>query len=197
MRKQPREVYDQAYQLRVVLRGIDPPIWRSFWIKGDKTLEELHRALQIIMGWQDYHLYTFTINGRVFGGPGVDPDLADTVILDSTANLNLSQVLSGEHLTFEYVYDFGDNWEHEITIERMVPISGVTNHPVCIAGARACPPEDCGGLLGYEELLGTISDPEDEEYETTMIWLGGAFDPEGFDINGVNRCLRGLAINFL
>lgn len=102
----------------------------------------------------------------------------------------LSKVVTREKSGFAYEYDFGDSWEHQILVEKILPPEPGGQYPVCLAGKRACPPEDCGGIWGYDELLETIRDPLHEEYESMMEWLGGSFDPEEFDDDLVNRLLR-------
>jgi hypothetical protein len=98
----------------------------------------------------------------------------------------IANYFSMENRMAEYVYDFGDNWEHTVKLEKILPRDENTNYPICIKGKRACPPEDCGGIWGYEELLDIISDKNHEEYEEMMKWLGGEFDPEYFDVEEVS-----------
>ena len=176
----------RVYQLRVAVKEITPPIWRVIQVAGDATLYRLHLILQEVMGWDNYHLFMFTIDGIEYG----EPDPSDFREVKSARRVKLGQVIRQARQRFLYEYDFGDGWEHDVKVEKVLaPVAGV-HYPVCLGGERACPPEDCGGSWGYEELLDTIRDPEHEEYEEMMEWLGGKFDPEEFDLEGVNQALR-------
>jgi hypothetical protein len=176
----------RVYQLRVTLNEITPPIWRVIQVAGNATLYRLHLIIQKVMGWDNYHLFMFTIDGIEYGEP--DPD--DFREVKSARRVKLSQVIRQARQRFLYVYDFGDGWEHDVKVEKVLaPVAGV-RYPVCLGGERACPPEDCGGSWGYQELLDTIRNPAHDEYDEMMEWLGGEFDPEEFDLEGVNQALR-------
>ena len=185
-----RKKADQhIYQLKVTLKESKPPIWRRFQVPGDVTLHRLHLILQDVMGWMNSHLYRFEIGGVEYGEP--DPDYAGFGIDMRNANrTKLNQVVPNEKMRFIYEYDFGDSWEHRILVEKILPAEPGAKYPVCLAGKRACPPEDCGGIWGYEDLLEIISDPLHEEYDEMMEWLGGSFDPEEFEIDLVNCILN-------
>jgi hypothetical protein len=175
-------------QIKVTLKGTEPPIWRRFQVGNDISLYKLHNILQVVMGWEGYHLYRFGVGGVDFGEP--DPEFGDDMKSASAAKLN--QLVRGEKTKFIYEYDFGDSWEHEILIEKILPPEEGVRYPVCLDGKRACPPEDCGGVWGYADLLETIQNPESEEYEEMMEWLGGEFDPEAFDLEAINQSLKHL-----
>lgn len=176
----------RVYQLRVTLRDVTPPIWRVIQVAGDATLYRLHLIIQEVMGWENYHLFMFTIDRVEYGEP--DPD--DFRKVKSARRTKLSQVIRQARQRFLYEYDFGDGWEHDVKVEKVLkPVAGA-RYPLCLGGERACPPEDCGGPWGYEELLDTIRDLEHEEHDEMMEWLGGEFDPEMFDLEGVNKALR-------
>ena len=172
------------YQIKVTLKGSKPPIWRRFQVTGDTRLSTLHRILQGIMGWENYHLYQFTIGGTDFGAPDCELDI------ESDRKVKLSQVVPDEKARFTYEYDFGDSWEHQILIEKILPPEPGVRYPICLAGKRACPPEDCGGIWGYAELLEAIQDPKHPEHDEMLEWAEEDFDPEAFDLEGVNRALR-------
>jgi hypothetical protein len=174
------------YQLKVTLKGSKPPIWRRIQVPGDISLEELHFVLQEAMGWFSSHLWQFTIGGVDYGDKEWDEwgEMADA------ATARLGQLVRSEKAKFHYLYDFGDSWEHDILVEKILPADPAVRYPFCIAGKRACPPEDCGGIWGYEELIETIQNPDDPEYEEMMDWLGGEFDPEEFDLEATNRVLQ-------
>ena len=176
---------DQVYQLKVTLQEIEPPIWRRFQVVGSATLADLHLVLQGVMGWENYHLYQFVIGKRRYGVP--DPERPD--IRDS-AGVELSQVAPQRGSTLRYDYDFGDGWEHGLLVEEIAPRAVGKQYPRCVLGARACPPEDCGGTGGYAELLEVIGDPGHERHHELMEWIGGPFDAERFDLDAVNDALQ-------
>ena len=179
-------VSPSIHQLKVTLEGIDPPIWRQFQVESLTTLHRLHQILQIVMGWADYHLYQFAVGGTEYGEP--DPEFE--LPFRSSRRARLNEVAPNPRDKFVYIYDFGDGWQHEIRVEWIGSPEAGVRHPVCLAGERACPPEDCGGIGGYADLLETIRSPHAEGYEETMEWLGGSFDPARFDLEGVNRDLK-------
>lgn len=173
-------------QLKVTLRGIKPPIWRRFQVREDITLAGLHETIQAVMGWESYHLYEFEIGGKKYGEPGPEFDYR----VSDAGKTRLKKVLAGEGTRFLYAYDFGDGWEHTIEVEGFLPPEEGVQYPVCLKGKRACPPEDCGGIWGYQRLLEVIQDPNDEEYAEMMEWLGGSFDSEAFDLEAINDALH-------
>ena len=177
---------NSVYQIKVTLKGIRPPIWRRFQVESDTTLYELHLILQAVMGWENYHLYQFTVDSDDFG----DADMDYGTGMRDASEVELSEIVRAEKQKFTYEYDFGDSWEHEILIEKILQPESGTQYPVCIAGKRACPPEDCGGIWGYTDLLEIIKDPNHEEYEDMMDWLGGDFDPQEFDLDSINKVWR-------
>lgn len=175
----------QVYQLKVTLCNARPPIWRRIQVPSDITLGKLHRILQAAMGWTDSHLHRFEVKGVSFGAP--DPELE----FESERRAKLNEVAPAEGSKFRYEYDFGDSWLHDIVVEKVLPADPNVRYPVCIKGKRACPPEDCGGVWGYEELLETLRDPNHPDHEEMKEWLGDEeFDPEAFDPEEVNRELR-------
>ncbi len=183
-RTQPTQT---AFVLKVTLREVRPPIWRRLRVAGDLTLRELHHVLQIAMGWTDSHLHEFRIGEERFGMP--DPQEDPSESLDEVG-YHL-RVLFKKRARAEYLYDFGDDWAHELRVEDVVPLGKSEPKAVCLAGARACPPEDCGGPYGYEELVEAMAKPSHARHEELSEWVGEHFAPEEFDIAQVNRDLRG------
>ena len=178
-----------VYQLKVTLRESKPLIWRQFQVPGNITLHRLHMILQSMMGWTNSHLYRFDIAGIQYSIPDPAEDDFNELHFVDSRRTRLSKVVSQEKARFTYEYDFGDSWEHDILIEKILSVDPGAQYPVCLAGKRACPPEDCGGIRGYADLLKIIRDPAHEEYEGMMEWLGGSFDPEEFNIGKINRSL--------
>ncbi len=177
-----------VYQLKITLKGTKPPIWRRVQVAGDITLAKLHRIIQVVMGWENYHLYQFTIGNEYYGRN--DAELGDDFIDDK--RYKLSQVASAEKGKFLYEYDFGDSWVHEVLVEKILPLEEGKRYPVCIAGKMACPPEDIGGVWGYYTFLDAVKDPSHPEHETMTEWIGGDFSPETFNPEAVNEELRKL-----
>jgi hypothetical protein len=181
--KQPASVH----QLKVTLLGLAPPIWRRIAVPSDCTLGDLHHVIQFAMGWEHSHLHDFRI-GRVTYG---DPDMLVEEDDKDEWQAPLAQVVPRARRKFRYVYDFGDSWEHEIQVESVGPPDPETRYPVVLAGERACPPEDCGGVWGYADLLEVLDDPNHPDYEERIEWMAGPIDPEAFDLKKVNRRLQG------
>ena len=179
------------FQLEVTLKEIKPPIWRRFQVPGSLTLAQLHDTLQIIMGWTDSHLHRFIINGREYGRPDYEErwDINEAPLRDER-RVRLSALFAVVPAAFIYEYDYGDSWLHVIVVEQILSARLGGHYPTCVEGERACPPEDVGGVSGYEELLAVLADPEHEEHESMRTWAGEDFDPKAFDVEAVNQALR-------
>lgn len=175
------------YQLKVTLIGSKPPIWRRVLVPSNIALGKLHLVLQISMGWTNSHLHQFISNGVFYGIQ--DDDSGFDMEVENEDKYILNQLLRSEKEAINYEYDFGDGWEHKILLENILPFDKDNQSPSCIKGKRACPPEDCGGIWGYQELLDTLNDPKHPEYESMLEWLGGEFDLEAFDIDEINKML--------
>jgi hypothetical protein len=180
----------QIYQLKMTLHGSHPPIWRRIQVKPDITLAQLHRILQAVMGWTNTHLHRFFMRGSQYGIPD-EGAMAMRKTKDEHQH-RLRDIVSGQASRLTYEYDFGDLWQHEILLESILPSEAGVRYPVCLAGARACPPEDVGGIPGYEDFLEATRNPEHPEHREYLEWIGGRFDPEAFDAAEVNRKLRRL-----
>lgn len=178
------------YQLKITLLGLRPPLWRRVLVKSNTSLDVLHEVIQGAMGWWDCHLHAFSIGGIEYGR--IDPDFGLEDTKDET-RMTLNRVVTGEKSKFRYTYDFGDGWEHEILLEKILPVDPAQPYPVCIKGKRACPPEDCGGIWGYQELIEIMADPQHPEYEERLDWLEEPLEPEQFDLDEVNAALRRLS----
>jgi hypothetical protein len=172
------------FQFKITLLGVKPPIWRRIQVQ-DCTLDRLHEHIQTAMSWTNSHLHQFEINGLRYGNPELFDDDYDCV--DSTETL-LSALLP-EPFAFCYEYDFGDGWKHEILFEGRPPLEPGARYPTCLEGKRACPPEDCGGVWGYRDLLSAIADPKHVEHERMLEWCGG-FLPDVFDPAKATRRMR-------
>jgi hypothetical protein len=181
-----------GYQLKITLRGSKPPIWRRILVPGNCPLEILHHAIQYAMGWHNCHLYAFEIAGQEYTGRSPYGEQFDSDGLD-TAQYLLSQVAS-EKSKFKYQYDFGDSWDHDILVEKIVPPLFAGTSPSaqpfsCLAGKGACPPEDCGGIYAYNHLIEVLQNPKHPEHKEMREWTGGILDPAAFDLAAANAQL--------
>jgi len=182
------------YQIRLSLNGISPTIWRRLQVPADVRLHDLSLLLLGAMGWTNSHLHMFTANGTHFGQPDPDWDDLDMPEIVDDRTVRLRRLVDAGARTFEFLYDFGDHWEHTVEIESadIAPVAGVL-YPSCTGGERACPPEDCGGTSGYEGLLEILADPAHEEHNDMRRWVGGHYDAGEFNLARTNAVLRRLS----
>lgn len=178
------------YQLKVTLAESKPPIWRRILVASDMDLGLFHNILQDVMGWTDSHLHQFTVHGVTYSAPYEDMAHGFEMDFKDESKYKLSQLLKKEKASLTYEYDFGDSWQHKIVLEKILPHDDSMMIPSCIKGKRACPPEDCGGVWGYENLIAIIQDPKHPEYQDMREWLEEDFDPERFDLDEINDALE-------
>lgn len=179
-----------VYQFRVELRGTKPPIWRRIQVE-DCSLEALHLAIQGAMGWQLSHLYEFEFRGQRYTFvPPVDDGWDNDDESEDADSVRISELLpANQRLQLRYLYDFGDSWEHVVKLEKVLSTAPGTRYPQCLAGARACPPEDCGGIYGYFDFVEAISDPKHERHDELLDWHG-PYNPEAFDPSAATKSMR-------
>jgi hypothetical protein len=182
----------EIHQLKVTLLDTKPPIWRRLLVPAGLTLEALHDVLQVAMGWTDSHLHEFRVGKKRFGVPDPEDELMDLPPVGDERTAYLFKVLGKAGAKARYTYDFGDNWEHAIVVEKVLPPEPGVAYPICVGGKLRCPPEDCGSIPGYYNLLEVIRDPTHEEHEEMMDWLGGEYDPDAFSVDDVNQGLAPL-----
>jgi len=189
-----RSVPRQIYQLRVTLDGVTPDVWRRLLVPGGYTLDRVHRVIQHAMGWWDYHLHYFEIDGVQYGEPDPGNELAPSPELKLRDELDtrLDSVV-GKGDRFRYTYDYGDWWEHAVTVEAVWTADPGERYPICLEGERACPPEDVGGAYGYRRFVTAMRDPDNPEHEQMRDWLGRGFDAEAFVPELVTILLRRMA----
>jgi hypothetical protein len=181
---------NKVYQFKITLFESNPPIWRRIQVE-DCTLDEFHEHIQTAMGWTNSHLHQFEVKGKIYGDPELlNDDVAGIEFVDSTQTM-LSEILpaNGKRFRFKYQYDFGDGWEHEVLFEGCPAPEKGKKYPLCLEGERACPPEDCGGVWGYADLLAAVADPKHEEHESMVEWLG-KFDPDKFDAAKATKAMK-------
>jgi hypothetical protein len=179
----------QVFQFKIVLKHIIPSIWRRILVPSDYTFWALHVAIQDAMGWQDYHLHEFRIADPRMGAQfsiGIpDQEIVDDPQFLASWEIAIAEIFSPSNPDALYIYDFGDCWEHTVTFEKVTASQPEAAYPVCVAGDRACPPEDSGGPPGYQLFLEAMDDPNHEAHEQYCEWIGGEFDAEQFDPTSV------------
>ena len=178
---------EAVYQLKVTLDGIRPLIWRRIQVRGDITLFKLHKILQVVMGWDDYHLHKFVIEDEDYSVICREANMLGDDFTDEK-KVRLNRVIPGEKCKFSYEYDFGDNWRHTILVEKIFRPQEELKVPVCQKGKRAAPHEDCGGKGGYHDVLTALRNPSRPKNAELLEWLDG-YDPEYFDADVANKRL--------
>jgi hypothetical protein len=178
-----------GYQLKITLRGSRPPIWRRIVVPADISLDKLHYAIQISMGWQDCHLHMFEAEGRRFEMP--NPADKGYREYEDEREFRLFDLVNREKEKFRYEYDFGDGWEHVIVLEKVIPAESGPKLFTCLAGKNACPVEDSGGIWGYYHKLAILADPTHPEHQGVLDWMGEV-DPAEFSVEKTSGTLRGV-----
>lgn len=183
---------DKIFQVQIALKGSKPKIWRRILIPSDLLLSDMHRIIQSTMGWTNSHLHHFIKDGAFYMVKHIDDFTWDEMnnIDYKKKKIRISDLLKAEKDKIIYEYDFGDGWEHDIILEKVLPFDNKAKYPVCVTGKMSCPPEDCGGIWGYSDMLEILKQPDHEEYESFIDWLGDDFDPEYFDKDEVNDLLK-------
>jgi hypothetical protein len=182
-----------AYQLKIRLGDSKPAIWRRIIVPAATRMDTLHLVMQAAMGWENCHLHQFEIDGERYEINYPNTDFGEGYPVNDSAKFRLSDLVSNEKTKFSYLYDFGDGWRHVIILEKIhEPLPADLPPFTCLIGAGACPPEDCGGIHRYYNLLEILSDPEHQQHENMLTWAGGPIDPAALDLAAINRALRKL-----
>jgi hypothetical protein len=181
-----------VYQIKVTLLGTSPPVWRRLLVPAAVTLAHLHDVLQAAMGWEDCHMHEFRMGRRYFGRPNPEDRLMGMPPVENERTVQLSNLLGKVGAKAIYTYDLGDTWEHGVVLEKRLSADPNTAYPVCTGGQLACPPEDCGGVGGFYDLLDAISNPNHDQHEALRNWVDDDFDPKAFSVDDVNRMLAPL-----
>jgi hypothetical protein len=182
---------EDIIQLKIALQWTKPPIWRRIQVDRKTTFFELHKIIQIVMGWQNCHLYEFNVLEYRIGEPieEIDDFFSSDKLVDA-ATVTLGSIITEAKTKFTYEYDFGDGWTHQITVDKFLPRDNKTKYPICTGGKLNCPPEDCGGIGGFYGLLDIIQNKKHPERKHMLEWLGGYYDPDHFDLEEINKTLR-------
>lgn len=190
-RKRAASPDERIVELKIELLGAEPRIWRRVQMPASFTLGDLHRLIQIVMDWDNDHLHQFQVRGKTYAaeptsefGPPRDPSDLDA---DQVTLCQLKLAVAGRKL--DYIYDFGDNWHHRIKTERSLPLEPDVEYPRYIDGERAAPPEDSGGVFGYQHLVEAYRNPKHREHEDALEWLGDEFEPEVVDTDQIEQRL--------
>jgi Plasmid pRiA4b ORF-3-like protein len=181
-----------VYQIKVTLLGTSPPVWRRLLVPAAVTLAHLHDVLQAAMGWEDCHMHEFRMGRRYFGRPNPEDRLMGMPPVENERTVQLSNLLGKVGPKAIYTYDLGDTWEHGVVLEKRLSADPNTAYPVCTGGQLACPPEDCGGVGGFYDLLDATSNPNHDQHEALRNWVDDDFDPKAFSVDDVNRMLAPL-----
>ncbi len=182
-----------AFQFKISLNGSKPPVWRKVLVPSTTNFADFHLIIQAVMGWENSHLFAFRYPNDPDNQIGIpyDDDFMDMEVRNAK-KIKLKDEFKHEKQELIYDYDFGDSWEHVITLEKIQ--DQTIMHPVCLAGKNACPPEDCGGIWGYYDLVEIVNNPEHDEYEDMRDWLGleegENWDPTYFDLEATNQALK-------
>lgn len=177
-------------QLRITLLDVEPPVWRRVLVPADYPLRRVHDVIQATMGWYDMHLHEFKIGPKSYGQPEVEGGVSFGTRIFSDKNVKLGGIVEKGIRSFLYVYDLGDDWRHEIAVEKVTPPEDGVEYPVLVEWSGACPPEDVGGPPGYGDFLKAINDPEHEDHEDVIAWWGeDSFDTGFLDLDAVNAML--------
>jgi hypothetical protein len=182
---------ERELTLKVALVGAKPPIWRRVVVRERMTLAQFHAVIQAAMGWYDSHLHEFEVKGRTY--TTTDDDDFPSDALDSEGVSLRDLRLRRRGTRFRYLYDFGDDWDHSIEVEAVEPVDPSATYPRCLAGRRACPPEDCGGIHGYARMLAIVANTSHPEHSELAEWMPEGFDPERFDLELTNWILSRLS----
>jgi hypothetical protein len=182
---------ERVYQFKITLLESHPPIWRRIQVR-DCTLDKLHEHIQTAMGWTNSHLHHFKLKEQLYGDPMLLQENFEDMEYEDSTTTRLSDILpkTGRRFRFQYEYDFGDSWHHDVLFEGVVRADPKAKYPLCLEGERACPPEDCGGVWGYPDFVEAIRNPDHERHEELLEWVGGRFDPEEFDPAKATKAMR-------
>ncbi len=180
----------KIFQIQIALKGFKPKIWRRILVPSDMLFSDFHKVIQTTMGWTNSHLHQFRKNRTRYAPKSQYDDLGFDMDIVNYGNMKISDLLTKEKEKIFYEYDFGDGREHDIILEKILPFYKKSNYPICLKGKMSYPPDDCGGIWGYSDMLEILKQPDHEEYEEWMEWVGGEFDPTYFDIGEINEMLK-------
>jgi hypothetical protein len=178
---------NKILQFKISLKRSNPKIWRRFQIENNLMFFDLHLVIQGVMGWTNTHLYQFVYEKNSYIG---NPEMLDYYDVSDDKITELSVFFDKSKMKILYEYDFGDDWVHELVLEKILDKNDIQQYPICLEGELACPIEDSGGIFGYYNLMEKYNNSKDDEHSDTVEWVGEDFNPEFFDIESVNEILK-------
>ncbi len=179
------------YQLYIELQDLEPAVWRRIQVPAEMELADLHKVLQVVMGWTNSHLHQF-IKTNVFYSPRTegDEEFWDEAMNKDYTGVTIGDLLKEKQDMIDYEYDYGDSWIHTVLLEDILEKDVYPMYPLCLGGERHCPPEDCGGVWGYVDILNVLKNIKHPEYKHYKAWLGNKFNPDKFELDDINKSLR-------
>jgi len=183
---------ENYYLLKVELTKIKPIIWRRILISDNTSLYQLHHIIQISFGWLNYHLYYFKLDQKQWGNIDLWENDEPDFKISNDRLIKVKDILNEDRPILNYLYDMGDSWSHSIKLEKIIKKDSAIEVPVCLDGERSSPPEDCGGMPGFYDLIETLKKPRSREYKEILEWLGYKYDPELFEVEKINKNLKNL-----
>lgn len=183
-----KKPHEKAFSLRLNVVGCTPRIWRRLLVRETMWLSRLHDSIQVLFDWYDYQTHEFAIDDLRFG----NPSRKDEVAIEDDRDVTLADLDLGSRDRLHYAYHFGEGWQVEVRVEKTIPVEKGLNYPVCLAGERAGPPEDCGGLDAFHDMLACIKEPDTDLGREWIEWLGPNYDSELCDVEKINKALRRL-----
>jgi hypothetical protein len=183
---------EPVVRVRIELEGTDPLVWRDLDLPLSTTLATLHDLIQVVMRWQDYHLHEFEVGEKVYGVPDPEDAFEDRKVYQEKS-IRLGNLIERGVREFLYVYDFGDNWRHRISVQDLRQGDAAVEYPRFVAGARRAPPEDVGSISGFEAFLEAMADPEHENHAPMLEWYGKTFDPDDIDERHIRMIVEDFA----
>lgn len=184
----PKKAGERVLQLHMQVVGCQPRIWRKLLVRESMWLSRLHDSIQVLFDWYDYQTHAFTLSDKRYGNPLKREDF----VIDDDRDVKLSDLKLDSVPRFTYGYHFGSGWQVEIKTDEFIPLEKRKPYPVCIAGERAGPPEDCGGIEAFHDMLACIQEPDTDIGREWLDWLGPEYDPDRCDLAAINKALKKL-----
>lgn len=184
---------DAVIRLKITLQNTKPPIWRRIEVPAAITLKDLHAVIQAAMGWQNDHLFRFEAGRQTIDGPGMGGASLYGPSNITAGRVRLDDLTASNIKNFSYLYDMGDNWEHDLRIEKILPADPAVLYPLYIDGAGGCPPEDVGGIPGFYGFLDALEDPKHPDHHHLMEWHGGPFNKNTVGEDKIRKRLAAIA----
>ena len=184
----PKKAPERVFTLRLQVVGTTPPVWRRLLVRETMWLSRLHDTIQVVFDWFDYQTHAFNIDELRFG----NPLKRETLMIEDDRDVTLADLDLEHHERLTYGYHFGEGWQVDIKVEKTGVVEKGAQYPSCVAGERSGPPEDCGGLEAFHDMLACIKEPDTELGREWLEWLGPDYRPDGCDLEKINKALKKL-----